>query len=117
MISEGLSARLAEQSHILVVGCANKAITALALIESVHPDVVLLDLQVAGDSLVSVLQLMKRHDPSPLVIVLTLSESTVLRERCLQAGGDYVFSKTTELEALNETIEKLAFDKNGIAKK
>ena len=111
MISEGLSVRLAELGSIQVVGSANKAISALALIDKVKPDVVLLDLQMPGESLLSILQLIKRVDPAPSIIVLTLYASAVLRERCLQAGADYVLSKTAELDALNDVLESLASNK------
>ena len=117
VISEGLTATLSEQTCILVVGCANKAIQALALIETVHPDVVLLDLQMPGDSLVSLLHLIKLVKIPPVVIVLTPYASAALRERCLNAGADYVFAKTTELESMTNVLEKLVAEKNSSAKK
>lgn len=98
---------LADQECIQVVGCANKAIQALGLVESVQPDVVLLDLQMPGDSLVSVLHLIKRATPVPAVMVLTPYPSGVLRRRCLDAGADYVFTNSTDFERINGALQAL----------
>ncbi len=117
VISEGLSATLSEQAGILVAGCANNAIQALVLIETAKPDVVLLDLQMPGDRLVSMLQLIKRTHSTPVAIVLTPYPSGALRERCLSAGADYVFAKSAELGSMIEVLEKLVAAKTAGTKK
>ena len=107
-IGEELSAMLEDYDDIEVVGCAKKAIEALILVEKLRPDVVLLDIEMPGETLGFVLKLIKGTPHPPLVMVSIPYSSLVLRERCLDAGADKVFTKTAELERLVETLLKLA---------
>ena len=53
---------------------------------------------------------MKLRVPGALVaaiIVLAPYPSTVLRARCLNAGADYVFTRTIEFEQITGTLQKL----------
>jgi DNA-binding NarL/FixJ family response regulator len=107
----GLLAMLSDQDGIEVVGSANKAIEALILIENLQPDVVLLDVAMPGDSLLSVLQLVKRAPRVPVVMVLTPYPSRVFPRRCRAAGADYVFTTTADLERIASTLQELRANK------
>jgi DNA-binding NarL/FixJ family response regulator len=106
--SGGLRDILAEYDDIEIVGCARKAIEALTLVEKLQPDAVLLDIEMPGETLGFVLDLIKRDRRPPAVIVLIPYASSVLRERGLDAGADYVFAKTSDPERIINALQKLA---------
>ena len=106
--SNGLSQLFADNDDIEVVGSARKAIEALALAEQLQPDAVLLDIEMPGETLVFVLDLMKRNTPPPAVVILIPYASLVLRERALEAGADYVFPRTADPERLLKALGKVA---------
>src|ERR1700752_1086787 len=81
-IGEELSAMLEDYDDIEVVGCAKKAIEVLILVEKLQPDVVLLDIEMPGETLGFVLKLIKRTPHPPKVMVSIPYSSLVLRERC-----------------------------------
>ncbi len=99
---------LEEFDDIEVVGCAKKAIEALILVEKLQPDVVLMDIEMPGETLASVLRLMKLAPRAPQVLILIPYSSLVLRERCLDAGADRVFTRTADLDRLVEALLKLS---------
>jgi DNA-binding NarL/FixJ family response regulator len=107
-VGEELTEMLEDYDDIEVVGCAKKAIEALILAEKLHPDVLLLDLEMPGETLGLILKLIKQLPLPPKVMVSIPYSSLVLRERCLEAGADSVFTKTAELEQIAETLQKLA---------
>ena len=61
-----------------------------------------------GETLGFVLKLIKGTLHPPKVLVSIPSSSMVLRERCLEAGADRVFTKTAELERIVEALLNFA---------
>jgi DNA-binding NarL/FixJ family response regulator len=110
-VSEDLRGMLEDHEDIEVVGCAKKAIEALILMEKLKPDVVLLDIEMPGETLGLVLKLIKQLPQPPRIMVLIPYSSLVLRERCLEAGADLVFTKTRDLERIVEALQKFAESK------
>ncbi len=100
--------RLEELPQVQVVGHAERSASAIAAITSVRPDVAVVDLQLAGgDSGLTVLEVIKCLKPAPLVIVLTNCPYPQYRERCLAAGAEHFYDKTTELDtALDVCLER-----------
>jgi len=107
LANEGLIAMLADLDGISVFGCAQEPAKVLALIQSVRPDVVVLDLQLPGEKGVQLIRHIKVEWPGLIVMVLSHYGLTPIREGCLKAGADYFFEKSTELASLVETLETM----------
>jgi DNA-binding NarL/FixJ family response regulator len=114
---EGLQSMLTDEENIQVIGCANKSIQALVMIESEQPDVVLLDLRLPSDKLTHLLHLIKGALPAPAVIVMAPYPSQVVRERCLRAGADHVLTKSADCDRIISILHELRIAKQGSLKR
>jgi PAS domain S-box-containing protein len=88
---------LDEDPAIEVVGEAADAPSAIALVERLRPDTLLLDLRMPGGGF-SVLEAVKRLDPAPAVIVLTNYGFDEYRERALTLGADGFLDKSLQIQ-------------------
>ena len=83
---QGLNARLIQVPEIEVVGEATNGQESLVLIDELHPDVVLMDIQMPGmDGLETIHQIRKRWTEVK-IIALTMYPS--YRAEALMAGAD-----------------------------
>lgn len=106
--NQGITTTLSEMEGITVVGVARKMTQALAMIEIVHPDVVVLDMELPKENFSGVLAWIKELQPAPTVVVMSESGGTAMRLRCLEAGADYFVRKTTEWTSLSAILEQLS---------
>ena len=84
LFRSGISALLASQDDIEVVGEAGEGSEALKLVQTLQPDIMLLDLNMPGLSGLEVLKLTLEDNPQQAVIMLTLSEESDDLLRALQ---------------------------------
>ena len=106
-INEGLTAMLSDMDGIAIFGCAQEPAKVVALVESVQPDVVILDLNIPGPIGLKTLRTIKSLIPTPVVIVLSHYEIPPLREACNDAGADYFLEKTDAPQRLREVLTGL----------
>lgn len=99
---------LSEIEGIEIVGQEGDAIKIIAAIERLHPDLVILDIQMPGGNGISILETLKKMENPPLVIMFTNYPYLQYRRRCLDAGADFFFYKVTEFEKLVDVIRELA---------
>ena len=94
--------------HAEVVGEVEEAQMAIRLIQDTCPDVVILDLQLAGGSGFEVLRAVKRAAHAPVVIVLTNLTSSEYQTTCLEAGAEFFLDKSFGFDQLAKTIQTLS---------
>jgi DNA-binding NarL/FixJ family response regulator len=87
---------------------ASDAAFGISLARRQRPDVVILDLQLAGSSGLDVLLVLKRIDDPPVVIVLTNHATAAHRRECMARGADYFFDKSREFERAVLVVKALA---------
>jgi DNA-binding NarL/FixJ family response regulator len=107
LLRERLGELVAEIKGVEMVGSANDAQMALDVMSAFKPDVVILDIRLPNGSGIEILQKLKSQLPSPRVIMFTAFPYPQYRQKCLQAGADYFFDKTTEFDHIPPVIEKL----------
>lgn len=73
-----------------------------------RPSVLILDIQLPDGSGIDVLEKIKLDDSEIKVIMLTNYPSLPFRKKCIAAGADYFFDKSTEFEKVFEVLKKLA---------
>lgn len=105
-----LIARLAEIAGISIVGEAESAAIAMALIRTKQPDVVMLDLQLKSGSGFEVLSATLAGPHVPKFIVLSNMDDAFFRARCEQPHVLRFFDKSKEFEQAIELCRNLAAD-------
>ncbi len=105
LIRQRLAKTLLSLEGIQIVGEARDARDATRSILQLKPDLVILDLQMLGGTGVGVLQTVKKEQPAPVVIMVT--NFPEYREKCLRAGADYFFDKSTEFHRIPLVVGSL----------
>ncbi|CAD2246844.1 response regulator transcription factor [Xanthomonas arboricola] len=104
LLRDGLSAMLADEHDMCVVGEAEDGEQAVACYTNLRPDVVLMDLQMPRVDGVEAIQRIRRLDPAAKVIVLTTYTGDVRAVRALQAGACGYLLKSSLRRELVDTI-------------
>ena len=87
LVRQGLRAVLAEEADFELVGEAETAAQALALLERTQPDVALLDLTLPDRNGLEVIPLVKQMCPKLCIIVLTIHDSELYLVEAMNAGA------------------------------
>jgi DNA-binding NarL/FixJ family response regulator len=112
--SAAVRARLVEllrEAGIVIVGEANNAADALLLARALVPDAVVLDLQLPDRNGVEVLAVLKREQPSVVVVILTNAAHGPYRRRCLELGAAKIFDKSSDFDAVAPALASLFDDR------
>ena len=96
---------LSEEIHI--VGQAQDASAAMVAVRELHPDVVILDIQMPGGSGLDVLQAIKEDRADTIVMILTNYPYPQYRQKCLEGGAAFFFDKSTEFEQVPAVFRQL----------
>ncbi len=107
IIRERLKRMLAMVEDVEVIGEAGGVPEALDAILKQKPDVVLLDIPFSFGSGLAMLQSLKKAKPAPAVIILTNDPYPQYRQKCLEAGADFVFVKSTEFDQVVPALKQL----------
>jgi DNA-binding NarL/FixJ family response regulator len=92
---EGVARKLGRQPDMKVVGTAGTGEEGVAMFQRLHPDVVLMDLQLPGMSGLEAIQAIRAQDSAARVIVLTMYQGDEDIYRALRAGASsYLFKDT-----------------------
>jgi DNA-binding NarL/FixJ family response regulator len=110
--SELIRFRLVRQIEALPgvdrVMTASGCLLAQHLVESLRPALVVLDLHLPDGDPVRLIPQFKLDHPDLKVAVLTNDATDYNRRRCLQAGADWFFDKSTEFEQLLGLLGQLS---------
>ena len=108
--SNAVRLRLVEQVSLLngisLVGQSGDGLTAIADIENINPDVVILDIQLPGGG-IRLLKQVKASQHGLQVIVLTAFPYSQYRDKCLEAGADFFFDKSYEFNRITDILLEL----------
>ncbi len=94
IVLEGLKALIDGERDMKVVGATTDGATVVALVDQLAPDVVLLDLELAGLRGTDVLAALRQRAASPKVLVLTAYHDGESIRSALDAGADGLALKT-----------------------
>ena len=90
-----------------MVGESGQVQEATNAILEQKPDVVLLDIHLFNGNGIDVLQRLKKEKPAPAVIILTNYPYPQYRQKCLEAGADFFFVKSTEFDQVVPALKQL----------
>src|SRR5947207_12176020 len=91
IVRERLVSMISELPDVEVIGQAGLPLEAIAAIEELKPDFVVLDISLPGGNGMQVLERIKARNPALRVIMLTNFAFEQYRRRCAELGADYFF--------------------------
>jgi DNA-binding NarL/FixJ family response regulator len=115
LVRERVADFLSAVEGVAVVGQAADVSTGARLIRELRPDVVVLDINLAGENGMELLRSVKQEKLSIQVIMFTHYDHPALRQKCAEAGADYFFCKSTDLDEMLEVCRQLAGPDSGAA--
>jgi DNA-binding NarL/FixJ family response regulator len=105
----GVRQRLADYSHdVVVVGEAGSGEDAVDLVDTLEPDVVLMDISMPGMNGLEATRAIKQRHPRVAVLVLTVYNDTQYVVALLDAGAAGYLLKTVEVDQLTRAILDVA---------
>lgn len=107
VVRERLKAMLSEVTELKDISQAEDVPEAISSFHKLNPEVVILDIRMPGGSGIDVLQKVKKSNRPPLVIVLTNYPYPQYRRKCIDAGADFFFNKSTEFDKVTEVLKQL----------
>lgn len=84
-VRRGLKMRLKLEEDLEVVGEAGDATQAIPLARALHPDVILMDIEMPGG--IAVTEALRSAAPHSAVVVLTLRDDATTQEQAREAGA------------------------------
>lgn len=108
IIREGLRLIFDTVPEIELVGEANNGQEALDAVDKLHPDVVLMDLQMPVMDGITAIEALRQSHPELAVIILTTYKENDLIYRGLAAGARGYLLKDTDRQTLIDTIQAAA---------
>ena len=108
LFREGLRTLLSTRNDLEIVGEASDGEEAIALVESLHPSVVLMDLRMPRLDGIQATARIRERFPSTAILVLTTFDDDANLFGALRAGADGYLLKDVALETLVAAIHAAA---------
>ena len=101
MVRKGLRMRLKLESDILVIGETSSGLQALAMVEALHPDIIIMDIELTDlDGISATSQISSTNKPIP-VIIHSMHDDAMMRTRAEKAGAaDFVVKRGEPIQLL-----------------
>jgi two-component system, NarL family, invasion response regulator UvrY len=100
IVREGYRALLQKQSHLSVVAEASDGTEAYRLYKSARPDLVIMDLSMAGVGGVEAIRRIRQWDPDARILVFTMHLSATHARHAIRAGARGYVTKSSPPDAL-----------------
>jgi two-component system invasion response regulator UvrY len=107
LVRTGISRLLADAEGIEIVGQASSGEDAIDMIKDVHPDVVLMDVQMPGIGGLEATRRSLRVDPDLKIIALTVYDDEPFPSRLMNAGAVGYLTKTANVDEMLNAIKSV----------
>jgi DNA-binding NarL/FixJ family response regulator len=104
LVRSGIISLLSDEEDIEISGEAASGEEALKKVESIKPDVVLMDISMSGMSGLQAAELIKNHSPAVKVIILTMHEEKEYLYNALKIKVDGILNKSAGKTELSEAV-------------
>jgi DNA-binding NarL/FixJ family response regulator len=108
VFAEAIGSRLKAEPDLRVVGQANTAAQALDAVETLDPDVVLMDVELGGDDGIELAARLHASYPTLSVVVVTFINDPVRAGQAIRAGATGWVTKDAPTEELLNAIRGVA---------
>jgi DNA-binding NarL/FixJ family response regulator len=107
MFREGLRQLIEREPDMTVCGDAANASTALVNIESIKPDLVIVDISLGGSSGIDLVKIIRNKYEDLPVLVVSMHEESLYAERALRAGAMGYVMKHEPSKTVKTAIRKV----------
>lgn len=115
LFRSGIRSLLQRHADFTVVGEASDGVEGIKRAKQLHPDVVLLDLNMPGMSGVETLQLILQDCPGTAIVMLTVSEDAEDLTQALKAGACGYLIKNIDADYLVRALRRAAAGETVVA--
>ena len=105
MVRERVVTALSALDGLGAIRQASTTEAARLLMAEQNPDIVILDVDLAGKNGIDLLPFVDRRSKQPMVIILSNYDHPRLRMRCLELGANYYCHKTIEFDKFVKLVE------------
>jgi two-component system, NarL family, response regulator DevR len=107
IVRQGVRSVLANHNDLQVVGEADSAASLFASLETIKPNVILLDIRMPGQNGIEVTQRLKREHPEIKVIILSTYDEDEFLFGALRAGAEGYLLKSASPEMLASAVRQV----------
>lgn len=103
----GLTALVNLETDLVIAGEAHDAAQAMSAIESLRPDLVLMDMSLPGKSGLELLKDVRAMHPGLPVLIISMHDEAIYAERVLKAGGRGYIMKQAGPDKVIEAVRRV----------
>lgn len=107
LFADGMVRILEEENDFEVVGVSNNGVELHHLLNNHRPDLLILDIQMAGTNGLEICSEQKRTRPRTKIILISMFESANVISEGKKAGADGYIPKTTDADIVKTTIREV----------
>jgi DNA-binding NarL/FixJ family response regulator len=109
----GLRMRLGLEPDMHIVAEAGCGADALRLSQMLHPDVVVMDVEMPGLDGIQTAEKLRTLTPGSAVVMLSIHDNTTIQARALEAGAAAFVGKHGSTDAVVAAIRRAAINREG----
>jgi len=107
IVRAGLTMLINREPDLAVCGDAEEMATALHLIDSLRPDILVVDISLNGPDGLDVLKHVRTKEPTLPVLILSMHDETLYAERALRAGANGYIMKQEATERVLVALRRI----------
>lgn len=107
IVREGLIQMINREPDLAVCGDAANMQGALHLIETLRPDILIVDISLNGPDGLDLLKHIRMHDPGLPVLVLSMHDESIYAERTLRAGANGYIMKQEATDNVLDALRRI----------
>lgn len=107
IVRQGLTLLINRESDLIVCGEAEDAQTALQLVTTAKPDVLVVDISLNGPDGLDLLKDVRAHYPDLPVLILSMHDESIYAERALRAGAQGYIMKQEATEKVLVALRRI----------
>jgi DNA-binding NarL/FixJ family response regulator len=107
IIRQGLALMVNREADLVVCGEAEDATGAMLVMESAHPDVLIVDISLNGPDGLDLLKNIRTTHPTLPVLILSMHDESIYAERALRAGANGYIMKQEATEKVLIAVRRI----------
>jgi DNA-binding NarL/FixJ family response regulator len=107
IVRQGLALLINREPDLVVCGEAEEAMSAMQLLASTRPDVLIVDISLSGPDGIDLLKTIRTTHPTLPVLILSMHDESVYAERALRAGANGYIMKQEATENVLVAVRRI----------
>jgi DNA-binding NarL/FixJ family response regulator len=107
IVREGLTLLINREADLAVCGVAEETHAAVRTIETLKPDILVVDISLNGPDGLDLLKIIRAKDPGLPVLILSMHDEAIYAERALRAGANGYIMKQEATERVLVALRRI----------